>query len=131
MDVGEGWNGTSNVTEDIAVVYLTAEGDGSVFMQAEDNDDCFLEVKACELHTACATYAVNGFLAVRPATQAHRARRGQGPRAPGRHPQVLERMSEWVGILKRSGCWRGLEYKLERVGVDVVIGYAIRNYCVL
>ena len=34
-------------------------------MQAEDNDDCFLEVKACELHTACATYAVNGFLAER------------------------------------------------------------------
>ena len=55
------------VTEDIAVVYLTAEGDrdGSAFMQAEDNDDCFLEVKACELHTACATYAVNGFLAER------------------------------------------------------------------
>ena len=75
---------------------------------ADDNDDCFLEVKACELHTACATYAVNGFLAVRPATQAHRARRGQGPRAPGRHPQVLE---------KDAGVGRNIEqeWMLERV----------------
>ena len=41
-----------------------------------------------------------------------------------------EWMLEWVGVLKRGGCWRGSEWTLERVGVDVVVGYAIRNYWV-
>lgn len=54
------------VTEDVAVLYLEVAGDGSVFMQAVDNDDHFLEVMACERSAVCGVYAMNTFLAVRP-----------------------------------------------------------------